>query len=258
MLSSAYFDTDADTVVLFYPVHSYTGQQVRLALEEKGVTWISRPLDIDACDDFSPDYVRMNPQMETPTLVDRGRVIRNAEPIIRYIDLRFDGPQLMPDDPELRCYAEQWLNLSATVPLKIITETTVPERTRSQRLAAYQSRLDVLSRLIKQSDNDPALSSLYRRKHAEILAWLATSLNQTQAQNAIAEIEHILDKLDAHLDGHFLADATYSLADVAWAPILHHLGSTLEQLWSNGRRSKVADYIARLTTRPHFKTAIAG
>ncbi len=78
MLKPEYFELPSDGVVLFHAARSYCAQQVRLALEEKGVAWVSRPLSLRQAEHFAPAYARMNPHMVVPTLADRGRVLRDA------------------------------------------------------------------------------------------------------------------------------------------------------------------------------------
>jgi glutathione S-transferase len=171
VLTRDYFDPPSDGVVLFHAARSYCAQQVRVALEEKGVAWRSRPLELGKADHFDPAYARMNPHMVVPTLADYGRIVRDAARIIRYIDLRFDGPQLCPDDPDARSRMDHWIDVADAVPVKYLSVTNLPDDLRTRQLKGWHDRLDALARLMNEHGDDPDLSALYRRKHDEIQEW---------------------------------------------------------------------------------------
>lgn len=257
MLTNDYFDIPAEGVVLFHSARSYCAQQVRLALAEKEVAWTSRPLDLTAAEQFAPAYVRINPHMVVPTLIDRGRVIRDSLRIIRFVDLRFDGPQLCPDDPALIERIDGLIAAAARVPVKLVSATRLPEGLRARQVKSWHSRMNVLSDLMDGHAHDPNLAGIYRRKYAEIAGWCAEAEDDGQAAVAVCETERVLDRLEAALDGPYLAGPACSLADIAWAPILNRLVEcNLEGLWIDGRRPRLTDYVVRLMSRPSLDAAI--
>jgi glutathione S-transferase len=70
-----------------------------MALEEKGVAWISRYIDLFKFDQMRPEYLAINPKGVVPTLVHDGKPIRESSVINEYIDAAFAGPSLTPADP---------------------------------------------------------------------------------------------------------------------------------------------------------------
>ena len=257
MLTNNYFEVPAEGVVLFHSARSYCAQQVRLALTEKEVAWTSRPLDLTTAEHFAPDYVRINPNMVVPTVIDRGRVVRDSLRIIRFIDLRFDGPQLCPDHLVRIKRIDDLIAAAASVPVKLISATRLPEDLRARQVKSWRSRMSALSDLMDDNADDPNLAAIYRRKYAEIAGWCAATSDAGQAAAAVSETECILDRLEEALDGPYLAGPAYSLADVAWTPIFNRLiECDLEGLWIDGRRPRLTDYIVRLMSRPSFDTAI--
>ena len=257
MLTEDYFEVPDAGVVLFHSARSYCAQQVRLALVEKGIAWTSRPLDLAAAEQFAPAYVRINPDMVVPTLADRGRVVRNSARIIRFIDLRFDGAQLCPDDPAMIDRIDWLIDAADSVPVKAISATRLPKDLRARQVKSWYRRMNVLQGLMDEHVNDSNLSSIYRRKHTEIAGWCAAAEHDSNAEAAIRRTELTLDRLEDVLDGPYLAGAGYSLADVAWTPILGRLVECdLETLWIDGRRPRLADYVVRVMSRPSFDAAI--
>ena len=87
---------------LYHNDMSTCAQKVRLTLEEKGLTWESRHLDLRAGDQQKPDYLKLNPRGVVPTIVDNGKVVRESTVIMEYLDDEYPYPPLMPKDPYLR------------------------------------------------------------------------------------------------------------------------------------------------------------
>ena len=71
----------------------------RVALEEKGVQWTSRYVDLFKFDQMRPEYLAINPRSMVPTLVHDGKPVRESSVINEYIDAAFAGPALAPPDP---------------------------------------------------------------------------------------------------------------------------------------------------------------
>jgi len=257
VLKPEYFELPSDGVVLFHAARSYCAQQVRLALEEKGVAWVSRPLSLRQAEHFAPAYARMNPHMVVPTLADRGRVVRDAARIIRFVDLRFDGPQLCPDDPDALDRMEHWIGIADRLPVKYLSAANLPEDLRGWQIKGWLYRLEVLLQLMDEHADDPDLTALYQRKHAEIEEWCRVEADKAHADAVMREVEQVLDRLQDALDDDCLAGPDYSLADLAWTPVFYRIIECgLDRFWSEGRRPRLAAYVARLMARPSTDAAI--
>jgi GST-like protein len=80
-----------------------------LALEEKGVAWSSHYINMIAFDQHQPDYLAINPQGTIPAMTHDGRVLTESTAIMEYVDEAFDGPALMPADPQDRWRVRWWM-----------------------------------------------------------------------------------------------------------------------------------------------------
>ena len=69
-----------------------------MALEEKGIEWTSRYIDLFKFDQMEPGYLAINPDGLVPTLVHNGAPVRESTVINEYIDAAFEGPKLVPTD----------------------------------------------------------------------------------------------------------------------------------------------------------------
>ena len=86
-------------IELYHFWSSVCSVRCRMALEEKGVKWTSRYIDLFKFDQMKPEYLALNPDGLVPTLVHDGQPIREFTIINEYIDAAFPGPKLIPADP---------------------------------------------------------------------------------------------------------------------------------------------------------------
>jgi len=86
-------------IELYHFWSSVCSVRCRMALEEKGVKWTSRYIDLFKFDQMKPEYIALNPDGVVPTLVHDGKPICESTIINEYIDAAFEGPKLVPADP---------------------------------------------------------------------------------------------------------------------------------------------------------------
>ena len=94
---------------LYHAPSSVCAMKVRLVLNEKGLPWDGKILDLRRGDQFDPEYRKLNPNSVVPTLVHDGRVVVESTVIIEYLDEAFPSPALMSGDPYQRAVARLWM-----------------------------------------------------------------------------------------------------------------------------------------------------
>ena len=105
---------EPEQLLLYHFDRSSAARKVRLALEEKGLTWQSQLLNtsVSAREHLQPDYLRLNPRGVVPTLIHGGRVVRESQVILEYLEDVFPEPSLRPSDPHERAQMRLWTRLS--------------------------------------------------------------------------------------------------------------------------------------------------
>ena len=85
-------------IEVYYAPPSIYGRKVLTVLLEKELDFQIKPLSFQAQDYLLPEYLKLNPNREVPTLVDDDRVIYESTAIGEYLDEEYPEPPLMPAD----------------------------------------------------------------------------------------------------------------------------------------------------------------
>ena len=96
----------ADVTLYHWEPNANSGKPM-LALEEKGVAWDSRYINMLKFDQHQPEYLAINPQGTIPAMTHGERVLTESTAIMEYVNDAFPGPDLMPADPQ-DCWRVRW------------------------------------------------------------------------------------------------------------------------------------------------------
>ncbi|MGE5145936.1 MAG: glutathione S-transferase family protein [Candidatus Eiseniibacteriota bacterium] len=234
-------------VELYHFWSSVCSVRCRMALEEKGVTWQSRYVDLFKFDQMKPDYLALNPDGVVPTLVHDGAPIRESTIINEYIDAAFPGPRLVPADPLEAARMREFIRACEDGFIGIVLLTMV-----KYILPKLRNRWSD-EELRAQAERRPA--KFYRDIHGRGVRGEITAKELSDAE---ATCQGLLDRLEAALDPGPWIVGDFSLADITVAPYvyrLHALGKG--RFWSADHRPRVHDWYERLSRRPAFVTAVS-
>lgn len=234
-----------------FPV-SLGSQQVRLALDEKQVEWDGRMVNTGpALEHLEPWYAKLNPRLEVPTLDVGGTVVTGAVQIATYIDTHFDGPALVPDEPEVRAEVMRWVEIQAEFPMRELGYARSKGMVRwFQHWSIRQTR----RRLRRLSRKHAHLRETYEAKLAELDGLERGLRHRVAMTELVDDVDLMLDEIESALEHReWLADDRYTLADLMWTAVL----SKLEQIGfarslREHRRPRVAEWYARLRERPSW------
>jgi glutathione S-transferase len=235
-------------VELYHFWSSVCSVRCRMALEEKGIVWTSRYVDLFNFDQMKPDYLAINPDGLVPTLVHNGQPIRESTIIDEYIDAAFDGPPLVPSDPLLAARMREFIrkcedSFGAIVKLTAVKYLLPKLRNRwsDEELAAQ-----ALRRPLK----------FYQDIHGRALRG---EIDANELAEARAEIDTILGTLERLLDpGPWVIGQAYTLADITVAPYMFRLAAMgAEQFWSRSHNPRVNAWSDRISQRPAFQVAVS-
>ncbi len=235
------------TVDLYHFWSSVCSVRCRMALEEKGVAWNSRYIDLFKFDQMEPEYLAINPAGVVPTLVHDGVPIRESTIINEYIDAAFDGPPLVPADPVKAARMREFIRACEEDFPAIVKLTYV-----KYILPKLRNRWGD-AELHKQAARRP--TRFYKDIHGR---GIRGEIGADELADAGAVIEGMLDRLDDTLEGRAWIAGDFSLADIAIAPYMYRLYALgNERFWSADKRRNVHDWYERLSARPAFVTAVS-
>jgi glutathione S-transferase len=242
-------------VALYHFGPSACSQKVRLALDEKGVAWQGRVVNLIAEENLAPGYMRINPRGVVPTLVDGPNTVFDSRTIMLYIDRNFSGPSLVPDKPGDRQVFDEWMAIQDEFPVRALTYGNLPGPMGGVMRGKVAKRLGLIERLQREN---PDLADAYAVKRADTEAWLDDQSNAQTISDVNGELERLLGVLEGRLaEAPWIAGEHYSLVDAAWTVMLGRAALVgLEGLVESPSRPRVTDYYARLRARPSFAAQV--
>ncbi|MBM3488742.1 MAG: glutathione S-transferase family protein [Alphaproteobacteria bacterium] len=237
------------TVELYHFWSSVCSVKARMALEEKGVAWVSRYIDLFRFDQMKPDYLAINPDGVVPTLVHDGAPVRESSIIIEYVDDTFDGPPLKPATALGRARMREFIRLCDDRFPAIVLPTLVKYIVPKLRNRWGEDELR------RQAERRP--TAFYRDAHAR---GVAGAVDAAEIARGEADIAGILDRMEvliAETGGPWLIGTRLTLADIAVAPYFFRLLALgREGLWADDVRPRVGAWYRAVAARPAFKTAV--
>lgn len=232
---------------LYHNETSTSSQKVRLVLAEKELAWESRHLNLWRGDQHAASYLSLNPKGVVPTLVDDGTVIVESTVIMEYLDDAYPNRPLRPAAAAERARMRWWTK-------QLDEGVHAATSTVSGGVAFRFQHLDNKSpdkleaHLMKTAD--PVRRA---RQREQILNGMETPL----FAEAINRFDCLFTDMEAALDhSPWLAGESYSLADAALTPTLTRFDH-LQFLGILDHRPRLADWYARVATRPSYHAAIA-
>ena len=126
------------SLMLHHHPLSVCSMKVRLALEEKGLAWSGRVIDImRKQEQLDPWYLRLNPRGVIPTLEFRNgttQVVTNSADIIRFVAALPQGNSLLPKNENDYELMDNLINLADEVDLQILSYARHPSMEKSEKI----------------------------------------------------------------------------------------------------------------------------
>lgn len=228
-------------------INSICTQKVFITLAEKGLGYETRNIDLFRGEQFSPQYLRINPKGVVPALDHDGRVVIESTLICEYLDDCFPRPSLVPESPFLRARMRLW---SKTVDEQLFEATRelsfsamFRERMRGMTEAQRQARY--------QNVGDPV-------KRARLISTYDEGVDSPYVFQGIGAFEMAFDKMEKDLKagGPWLLGDAMTLADINLMPFAARIAYLdLLDVWI-AERPAVQDWWRRVQALPSFIAAI--
>ncbi len=233
-------------LTLYHNNMSSCSQKVRLALAEKDLDWEGRHLDLRAGDTQTAEYLKLNPKGVVPTLDHDGRIVRESNVILEYLEDAFPDPSLRPADAHDKADMRLWMKRLDEGHHDLATASlSMGIAFRHQFLARGE---DECLKLIE------AVPDPVKRERRRDLIFIG--LDAPVFHEAVRMWEALVADMDKTLNGRdWLAGDAYSIADAAYVPYLTRLDH-LNALGFLDGRDALAAWYGRVRDRASYKAAI--
>jgi len=221
---------------------SICSNRALMTLVEKGITdWVPRHVILLDRDQFRPEYLKLNPKAQVPTLVHNGSVIRESSIICDYLDDLRPDPPLKPTNPVDRAHMREWIKDSdesgyqATASLNFVTKF---------RLEIPRDKME------ERWKNVRDIERLHRQQSC-----VFEGLDSPYVLRAVGAWERIFAKMEDTLsDGRaWIMGEQFTLIETNSAPFIKVLDMLrILNLWLEGRPN-VQSWWDRIKIRDSYK-----
>lgn len=218
-----------------------------LCLKEKQVPFTYHYIDMGKREQFSPEFLKINPDGTIPAVVHDGFVMTESTPIMEYVDDVFDGPALRPVDPYWRWRMRQVMRYMDNIVAPSLAMLA------SNRLAAPRFVGADPDELKKELDKIP----LPERR----AAWEKLMFNKTPPSD-LGESARRMEQAILHFEAllgasEWLAGDRFSLADINVMATFYGLPTSYPDQVNAERTPHLWDWLRRCHARPGLQQGFA-
>jgi GSH-dependent disulfide-bond oxidoreductase len=221
--------------------------RVMICLHEIGVEYQSRFVDLIAFEQYSPEFMALNPMGQVPVLRVDGETLSESALINQYLAETFPDAGLAPKDPLGWYECQSWskyidYNLGSSVATLGCHAKLAPllaKRERGELLAAIDA--------IPIPERRPAWREAAENSYGDDV--IVNS--ERKAQLVLGRMEDVLAESD------WLIGDSYSIADIDSFAMLHALAGVAPQLVNESSAPRTAAWLERITARPAVAATLA-
>ncbi|KAL1833379.1 glutathione S-transferase zeta class isoform X2 [Daucus carota subsp. sativus] len=104
-------DSSTSKIKLYSFYRSSCACRVRIALNLKGIDYEYKAVNLFQGEQFSPDFLKLNPLGYVPVLVDGETTLADSFAILMYLEEKYPQYPLLPEDPNKRAINYQAANI---------------------------------------------------------------------------------------------------------------------------------------------------
>jgi glutathione S-transferase len=236
---------------LFHHGSSVCAAKVRFALAEKQLEWTGHYVDILAGQQFTEQFLALNPKAVVPVLIHDGFVLPESTAICEYLEDTFPEHPIYPQPARDRAKVRLW---TKAVDEELHPACSAITYVVSHRHAILRSGTASFEQFLNQGAQEG------REARARKWQWIEHGLDAPGAADKIRLYYSYLERMERVLDGSdWLVGDTFSMADIAMAPYLNRLAAlAMDEIWRAGRLPRVERWFERTKARPTFAAAISG
>ncbi len=244
------------SLMLHHHPLSVCSMKVRLALEEKGLAWSGRVIDIvQKQEQLEPWYLKLNPKGVIPTLEVRNgttQVVTNSADIIRHIASLSEGNGLLPQSESDNKLVNKLINLADEIDLQILSYARHPSMEKSEKILNAR-----INKSLLMAEQHPELSSNYvvcveRSEKSKTFRVDEKHIKEIE-QNALKSLTFAEEQLQGN---SFLIGDSYTLADVIWTVVLSRLDLLGYSEWLDEKTfPQLTNYYSQMQNRRSYTLA---
>lgn len=235
-------------IILYHAPRSSASRRVRLCLEEKGLPYDSRTVDMERLEHHSAEYLRINPNGVVPTMTHEGRPLHESGTICEYLDEFYPDPPLRPAAPYDRALMRNWIR-------------HIDERIHNLIIFNWRHAFGDIASKWTDEELASVLTRIPSKERRE--SWLRVArrpYTEEERAEARGKLVQLLGCLEVALarSGWLVGDA-YSIADIAAVPFVKRIEEEIapDQV-THEKHPLVAEWWARIQARPAFGRADIG
>ena len=230
---------------LYHHGSSACAAKVRFALAEKHLDWVGRYLDILKGEQFTPEFLAINPKAVVPVLIHDGHVIPESTVICEYLEEAFPAHPIFPSSALSRAQVRLW---TKAVDEELHPACSAITYVVSHRHTILRNGLGDFEDFLSKGAHEGVAARTLKWQ------WIQQGLQAPGAADKIRLYDVYLHRMEAALDARdWLVGETFSMADIAMAPYVNRLAAlSMEGLWTGGRLPRVERWFERVRDRPTF------
>ena len=235
-------------IVLYNAPRSSASRRVRLCLEEKGLPYENRAVDMERLEHHSPEYLKINPDGVVPTMVHDGRPLHESGTICEYLDETFPDPPLRPEAPYDRALMRNWVR-------------HIDGRIHDLIVFNWRHAFGDMASKWTDEELEAVLARIPSEERRQ--SWLRVArrpYTEEERAQARGRLVALLGRMEAALaSSGWLVGGAYSIADIAAVPFVKRIEEEIapDQV-TRGKHPLVADWWSRVQARPAFGRADIG
>ena len=198
---------------LYHGPTSVCSQKVRVVLAEIGLEYESELLDLQKGEQFTPEYMRLNPEAVVPTLIDKNLVLVESSLIAEYLDKTYNGGRLMPADVTFEVRVRHWLLRCLAVHAAVNTLSF--STFMREKALATKTPEEIEAAIVRMPD------PVNRAKRRNLFA---DGLESIYVEQALRHLRAIFENMSSHIgDGKWVSGSSFGLADVGLVPYIDRI-----------------------------------
>ena len=233
---------------LYHHGSSACAAKVRFALAEKRLEWLGHYVDILKGEQFSPEFLSVNPKGVVPVLIDEGNVITESTVICEYLEYAYPDPGLYPLSALKRAGVRWW---TKAVDEELHPACSAITYVVSHRHTILRNGAASFEKFMQHGGSDGAAARTLKWQ------WIEKGLEAPGAADKIRLYADYLHKMERALQqSEWLIGQEFTMADVAMAPYVNRLSAlAMDGMWLEGRLPRVEQWFDRVKSRPSFEAA---